>query len=176
MAGDVPVAHATAVHRQNLGLDLIADVGLVFLDQLRTITGCDGGLLIGVDLVKDRGVLLAAYNDGLGVTAAFNLNLLRRINDELDGDFDVEAFRHRAVFNVEASRIEMHLVSLKDQEVRVAGNKIVFYQGEYIYTESSYKYTVDTFTDLARLAGYTPVKCWTDPEALFSIHYLEAST
>ena len=143
-----------------------------FLERVAALIGPGGKLLIGVDLIKDRALLEAAYNDAQGVTADFNLNLLRRINRELEGDFDLDAFSHRARFNQDQSRIEMHLVSRADQQVSVAGQRFRFREGESIHTESSYKYSVEGFHRLARDAGFHPQRVWTDPERLFSVHCL----
>jgi dimethylhistidine N-methyltransferase len=143
-----------------------------FLQRIGTLVGPGGKLLVGVDLVKDTGTLQAAYNDAQGVTADFNLNVLRRINRELEGDFDLAAFEHNAFFNADESRIEMHLVSRTDQTVRVAGEDFEFRAGESIHTESSYKYTIDGFQTLAGEAGFEPERCWTDPQRLFSVHCL----
>ena len=117
---------------------------------------------MGVDLVKDRAVLNAAYNDAAGVTAQFNLNILTRINSELGGNFDLASFRHRAFYNGEQHRIEMHLESLAAQTVTVAGRTFSFEKGETIHTENSYKYTVDSFRALAREAGWRRAATWTD--------------
>lgn len=143
-----------------------------FLEQARGFAGAGGGMLIGVDLKKDAARLDAAYNDAQGVTAEFNLNLLARINRELAADFELAAFRHRAFYNAAMGRIEMHLESLKDQQVTVAGRSFGFRRGETIHTENSYKYSVAEFQDLARSAGFEPAECWTDPERLFAVHYL----
>ena len=142
------------------------------LDVFGRILGPGATLAIGVDLVKDRAVLEAAYDDAAGVTAAFNLNLLRRIQRDLEADIDVESFRHRAFFNAEASRIEMHLVSRRAQTLRVAGRGFAFEEGESIHTENSYKYTLDGFRALAARAGWSPVEAWTDSDGLFSVHGL----
>lgn len=130
-------------------------------------------LIIGVDLKKDARRLVLAYNDSEGVTAAFNLNLLTRINRELDGSIDVEAFRHEAIYNPREGRIEMHLISLRDQDAAVAGRRFRFREGESIHTENSYKYTVDEFQNLAVKAGWHPVNAWTDEAKQFSVHILE---
>jgi dimethylhistidine N-methyltransferase len=143
-----------------------------FLAGARVQLGAGGGLLIGVDLKKDPARLDAAYNDARGVTAAFNLNLLARINRELGADFDLSAFRHRAFYDAASGRIEMHLESVKAQEVRIGGRSIRFRKGETIHTENSYKYSVREFQDLAAAAGLVPVECWTDPDRLFGVHYL----
>jgi uncharacterized SAM-dependent methyltransferase len=130
-------------------------------------------MLIGVDLVKDPQVLHAAYNDAAGITAAFNKNLLARANRELDAGFDLGAFAHYAFYNPRERRIEMHLMSLKDQDVTVLGRAFHFAQGETVHTENSYKYTVEDFRALARQAGFTPKKVWCDKDGLFSLHWLE---
>lgn len=133
-----------------------------------------GGLLIGVDLVKDHDVLRRAYDDAQGVTAAFNRNVLVRANRELGADFVPERFMHRALFSPEHSRIEMHLVSRGAQRVRIDGEVFSFADGESIHTENSYKYTARGFRRLATEAGFTPVRTWVDPARLFSLHWLEA--
>jgi dimethylhistidine N-methyltransferase len=132
-----------------------------------------GGLLIGVDLVKDPAILHAAYNDAEKVTEAFNKNLLVRANRELSADFDAGAFAHYAFYNPARRRIEMHLMSLADQRVQVAGHAVDFAQGETIHTENSHKYTLEDFRTLATQAGFTPRQTWCDEGKLFSIHWLE---
>lgn len=149
------------------------DEAQAFLGNLHGLLAEDGGLLIGVDLRKDRRMLEAAYNDRAGVTAAFNLNLLERIRRELDSDIEPDSFSHRAFYNEAASRIEMHLVSRRTQEVRIEGERFRFAEGESLHTENSYKYSVDGFRDLARGAGFRPLALWTDPQGLFSVHYLQ---
>ncbi len=143
-----------------------------FLRHACRLVGTGGAMLVGVDLKKDHAVLHAAYNDAQGVTAAFNLNLLARINRELGADFDLAAFRHHAFYNADAGRIEMHLVSLKDQRVTLGGHVFPFRGGETIHTENSYKYSVAEFQALARSAGFEPDHCWIDPQRLFAVHYL----
>ncbi|WP_420992530.1 L-histidine N(alpha)-methyltransferase [Cupriavidus sp. 30B13] len=133
-----------------------------------------GGLLVGVDLVKAPATLHAAYNDSQGVTAAFNLNLLTRINRELDGDFDLDGFAHYALYEPVRRRIEMHLVSRRAQTVTVGGRPHRFEEGETIHTENSHKFTVGGFRALAAAAGFRPGKVWTDERRLFSVHWLEA--
>lgn len=145
-----------------------------FLRNMVELAGPSGGLLIGVDLKKDPAVLHAAYNDAQGITAAFNLNLLTRINRELDADFDLARFQHRAFYSTGLGRIEMHLVSDDAQQVRVGERHFDFARDESIHTENSYKYSVDEFQALARHSGWTPVAVWTDPARLFSVHYLQA--
>lgn len=131
-----------------------------------------GGLLIGVDLKKDFALLHRAYNDQQGVTAQFNRNILVRINQELDANFQLDRFGHYAFYNPTESRIEMHLVSLANQVVRLGDVEIPFKLGESIWTESSYKYTLDEFAQLAATAGFTVERVWTDPQELFSVQYL----
>ncbi len=134
--------------------------------------GRGGAALIGVDLKKDANVLHAAYNDAKGVTAAFNLNLLTRINRELGGDFDLRAFRHYAFYNARRGRIEMHLVSLRGQRVQIGGHSFGFERGETIHTENSYKYSVEDFRTLAAAAGFRGEKAWLDRRGLFCLHGL----
>jgi dimethylhistidine N-methyltransferase len=145
---------------------------LAFLRNACKVAGRGGAMLVGVDMKKDRSVLHAAYNDAQGVTAAFNLNVLTRINRELGGDFDLERFVHSAHYDDAAGRIEMHLVSLASQRVRVGDREFQLRAGETIHTENSYKYTVEEFQALATQAGFFPEHCWVDPQRLFSIHYL----
>lgn len=142
------------------------------LRHLGGILGTGSRLIVGADLRKDVRRLLDAYDDPAGVTAAFNLNLLARINRELGGDFDTGAFAHEAAYDTEKGRIEMRLVSRKRQWVRVGRHRFLFQEGERIHTENSYKYTVDGFRELARQAGWEPAAAWSDPEALFSVHDL----
>src|SRR6202035_1323572 len=146
-----------------------------FLQHAARLLGRGAHFIVGIDLVKDPAVLNAAYNDSAGVTAAFNLNLLRRMNRELGGDFDPNGFCHRAFFNPAMSRIEMHLESLMAQTVRVCDRPVAFSAGETIHTESSYKYTVEGFRALAAKAGWSPVTTWTDTAGYFSVHALVAS-
>ena len=143
-----------------------------FLTSIAEVCGQSGGLLIGVDLKKDAAVLNAAYNDSQGVTAEFNLNLLTRMNAELGTDFDLENFSHRAYYNALAGRIEMHLLSLKSQTVRLGGAEINFEAEESILTECSYKYSLLDFAGLAKSAGLAVRKVWTDSEQKFSVQYL----
>ena len=133
-----------------------------------------GGLLIGVDLVKDPARLHAAYNDRAGVTALFNKNLLARANRELGADFDLDAFAHYAPYSPAAHRIEMYLVSLRRQSVSLMGRRFDFAAGEAIHTEDSHKYTIESFREMAARAGFRPRAVWTDPERLFSLHWLES--
>jgi len=146
-----------------------------FLKMTRAQVGPKGAMLVGVDLKKDANVLHAAYNDAKGVTAAFNLNLLARINRELGGDFDLSKFAHYAFYNPLAGRIEMHLVAREAQTVNIGNYRFSFERGESIHTENSYKYTVEEFAALARRAGFRPAKLWQDARALFSVHGLVAA-
>jgi L-histidine Nalpha-methyltransferase len=145
----------------------------LFLQRARGALGDASAFLVGVDLRKDPTILLPAYDDAQGVTAAFNLNLLVRLNREAGADFDLRAFAHRAEWNDEASRIEMHLVSLRRQVVHVAGQVIHFDRDETIHTENSYKYAPERFAALAEEAGWHSAEMWTDPDRLFSLHMLE---
>jgi dimethylhistidine N-methyltransferase len=146
-----------------------------FLRSARDILGKDAQMVIGVDLEKDERVLYDAYNDAAGVTARFNLNVLERINRELGGDFDTSMFTHRAIYNRDRHRIEMHLISRKAQNVRVLDRNFSFRAGETIHTESSYKYSLDRFTALARGSGWMPRESWTDKDRMFSVHALVTS-
>nr|VFJ86177.1 MAG: dimethylhistidine N-methyltransferase [Candidatus Kentron sp. LFY] len=143
-----------------------------FLRRVAGFLGKNGTLLIGVDLKKDPALLNNAYNDSQGVTASFNMNLLRRINDELNSDFDLSYFYHHAFYNESLGRIEMHLVSDKPQKVSMEGKEFIFAEGESIHTESSYKYTVDEFDNLSSEAGFQLKRVWVDSSELFSIHCL----
>jgi dimethylhistidine N-methyltransferase len=143
-----------------------------FLRGARQILGEGAHMLIGVDLEKNERMLYNAYNDAAGLTARFNLNVLARINRELGGNFDLAAFTHRAIYNRERHRIEMHLISNKPQTVRLQGRSFSFRTGESIHTESSYKYSLDRFTALAQGSGGAPTESWTDPDGMFSVHAL----
>lgn len=146
-----------------------------FLTRMRRIAGDGGGVLIGVDLVKDVETLKAAYDDAEGVTAEFNRNLLHRLRDELDGEVDIDAFTHEARWNDALDRIEMHLVADKATSIELAGQRFEFQPGESIHTENSHKYSIDAFRVLAERTGFHVIETWTDPEGLFSMHYLESS-
>ncbi len=142
------------------------------LEVMRHEAGPGGALLIGVDLQKDPSVVHAAYNDGAGVTAAFNLNVLRRLNAELDATFDLDGFRHEAIYDEREGRIEMRLVSLRSQRAMVADRVIDFSADEHIVTEYSHKYSQEGFETLARSAGLEPTRAWHDSRGLFSVQYL----
>lgn len=151
---------------------------LAFLRRIRCACqpngAADGGILIGVDLVKDRATLEAAYDDTLGVTAAFNLNLLRHLNTLLDADFDVREWRHRGFFNAADSRIEMHLEARTELTVRWPGGQRRFLEGERIHTENSYKYTPAGFTELLEQAGFGAIHNWTDAHGWFMVCHARA--
>jgi uncharacterized SAM-dependent methyltransferase len=143
-----------------------------FLRRIATLCGARGGLLIGVDLKKDRLTLQRAYNDTRGITASFNLNLLTRINRSFNAGIRTDQFRHYAFYSDEFGRIEMHLVSLVDQTAQLHGTPFFFGQGEHILTEYSYKYTSHEFAELAARSGWTVKRVWTDAARLFSVQYL----
>jgi dimethylhistidine N-methyltransferase len=145
------------------------------LAEMGRLVGPGGAVLIGVDLKKDPKVLEPAYNDAAGVTAAFNLNLLARINRELAGDFDLDRFEHHALYDPTFGRVEMYLISRRRQSVRAAGERIDFEEGEPILTECSYKYTVRGFQALAAAAGLRARQVWTDANRWFSVQYLTVS-
>jgi dimethylhistidine N-methyltransferase len=145
-----------------------------FLGRIAQIAGNNGGLVIGVDLKKDKKILEAAYNDKKGITAEFNLNILSHINNELDTKFDLNKFGHYAFFNEEFGRIEMHLISKTEQSVKLNGSTIRFEQGEHIITEYSYKYTPQEFAKLAS-DSFTVNKVWIDKNNLFSVQYLRVN-
>ncbi|HEY9642604.1 MAG TPA: L-histidine N(alpha)-methyltransferase [Coleofasciculaceae cyanobacterium] len=144
-----------------------------FLKNAALLLGKGGSLLIGVDLKKSADILEPAYDDAQGVSAEFALNLLTRINRELGADFELENFKYTAVYNAIAGRIEMYIVSLVDQTVHLDGVKIPFQQGELLRTEYSYKYSIAQFQQVAISAGFQPQQVWTDPQQLFSLHYLQ---
>jgi dimethylhistidine N-methyltransferase len=146
-----------------------------FLRRVRRTVADDGVLVLGVDRRKDATTLDAAYDDAAGVTAEFNLNMLRRLNRELDADFDLERFRHYAFFNERASRVEMHLVSLEAQVVHVAGERVEFEADESIWTESSYKYDREALDTLVTSAGFRITRLWTDIAERFWVAYLDAT-
>jgi dimethylhistidine N-methyltransferase len=148
-------------------------------EALRFLTRCagllqGGGLLIGIDLIKDPAVLHAAYNDTQGVTAAFNLNLLHRARRELGCDIDPDHFWHHALFNPTLGRIEMHLVSRQRQRLHLEGQSYELAAGETLHTENSYKFTIEGVRSLALQAGFRPGPVWTDDGRLFSVHWLHA--
>ncbi len=137
------------------------------------VLGPGARLVIGVDVEKDPAILIPAYNDARGVTAAFNLNLLTRINRELGADFEVDAFRHEAIWNAAIGRIEMHLVSERAQSVRLLGRRFDLRASETIHTENSHKYRPAAFHEMAARAGWSVADWWSDPAGLFSVHDLQ---
>ncbi|UFZ04646.1 L-histidine N(alpha)-methyltransferase [Bradyrhizobium ontarionense] len=145
-----------------------------FLRSAREILGAGALMVVGVDLEKEERILHDAYNDGAGVTARFNLNLLVRINRELGGNFDLSGFVHRAIYNREQHRIEMHLIARKPQTVRLLGTTVSFRAGESIHTENSYKYSIERFGALARGSGWRVRTVWTDAAKMFSVQALVA--
>ena len=146
---------------------------MALLSNMAENAGADGGVLIGVDLDKDRDVLRAAYNDSQGVTAEFNLNILKRINDELGGNFDLRKFKHEAFFNDGRSCIEMHLISTQRQTVNVCKYSFEFEENESVLTEYSHKYTIDAFGEMTNEAGLKVKNVWTDANNMFAVMYLE---
>jgi dimethylhistidine N-methyltransferase len=151
------------------------DGAVRFLRSARQVLGDQVALLVGVDLVKDEATLSAAYDDSQGVTARFNKNLLIRINRELGGDFDPDAFDHLALWNPVHSRMEMHLVSRKDQIVNAAGHTFAFRSGERLHTENSHKFTVDAFAELAMEAGWAVTRTWTSDAPQVAVFRLESN-
>lgn len=142
-----------------------------FMNNLTSATEKDSSMLIGVDLKKDKKVIEAAYNDSQGITAQFNKNILVRLNRELNAEFDVEQFSHRAFFNENKGRVEMHLISEAEQEVEIAGERFHFEKGESIHTENSYKYSLNEFEKLVS-DWYSVEKVWTDDRQYFSLQFL----
>ncbi len=171
----LPALHATSVlgffPGSTIG-NLEPDAACDFLVRARTTLGPDARFLLGADLRKAPSVLIPAYDDAAGVTAAFNRNLLVRLNREAGADFDPMAFRHEARWNDAESRIEMHLVSLRDQTVRLAGTSIAFAEGESIHTENSYKHRPERLLGIAQAAGWTKLRQWTDPAGAFGYFLL----
>jgi len=146
------------------------------LSGMRNVIGRRGAVLIGIDLKKDPGVLERAYDDAAGVTARFNLNALRHLNRELGADFDLAAFEHRALWVEDESRIEMHLVSRRDQVVHLGDEAVAFGRNEHLRTECCHKYTLEGFAELAAQAHLSVSKVWTDSEQQFSVQLLEAAS
>ena len=153
--------------------NFIPEQAVGVLEEIKTMVGQSGGLLIGVDLQKNPAILNAAYNDKKGFTAQFNLNLLTRINNELGANFKVDNFKHHAFYNEEKSRREMHLLSLQDQQVKIAEHVFEFKKEESILTEYSHKYSIESFQKLAEKAGFERVTTWVDDKKLFSVHYFK---
>ena len=175
---DIPLAEHAARRRvvyfpgSTLG-NFEPDDAVALLRNFAEMVCPDGAALIGVDLAKEAALIEPAYNDVAGVTAEFNRNMLVHINRRFGADFDPEAFVHRAFYNAAEGRMEMHLKSLRDQIIHLAGREIRIAAGESIHTESSYKYSDKRFAMLAQRGGFRLVKTWKDPQALFSVRYLE---
>lgn len=155
--------------------NMVARTAVDLLRTMRETLGEGSKLLIGMDLIKDREVLIAAYDDAAGVTAEFNLNLIRRINRELDADIPVDALQHEARWNDEFARIEMHLVATRDLQFTVSGKSFAIREGESIHTENSHKFNRRTGNTLLLAGGWTPVRRWTDNEERFSLVLAEAT-
>lgn len=152
--------------------NLTPDEAVLFLRRARRLLRRDGAMILGLDLKKDPQRLHDAYNDAAGVTAQFTLNLLRRMNRELEANFDLPAFAHEALYNETAGRIEIYVRSLQDQAVTVAGRRFTFAKGERLHTEYSYKYDEVGLTELARRGGFSIARTWTDPVRLFAVVFL----
>lgn len=172
MPADYPGSAALGFFPGSTIGNLSRDGAEELLRHFGSILGKEARFIVGIDLKKDLDRLLPAYDDARGVTAAFNLNILRRINRELDGDFDIGGFHHEARWNEADSRVEMHLVSDRAQSASVAGQAFAFAAGETIHTENSHKYSIEGFRQLAVAAGWTPRQVWTDDNSLFSVHEL----
>ena len=147
------------------------DAAIELLEVMYQEAGSDGALLIGADLRKDPDVILAAYNDSAGVTAAFNRNVLEHLNREFGAEFDVDAFEHRATYDKNAGRVVMELVSQRDQVISFNDARIPIARDEAITTEYSHKYTLEEFAEMVAAAGFTTERVWTDPKGWFSVHY-----
>lgn len=171
LPGDLPDSGRIAFFPGSTIGNFTPDEAMLLLSRLRTTIAPDR-LLIGVDLKKAPETLVRAYSDEQGVTAAFNLNLLARINRELDATFDIDKFRHEATYDANLGRVEMHLVSTHDQIVRIGDWQVRFRKSERIHTENAYKYTIAEFQALAARAGWHPARVWTDPTVAFSVHDL----
>lgn len=167
-------AQRTAVYLAGSTIGNFAEAEAIdLLRNMRDTAGCGGALLLGFDLKKDPAVIRAAYNDAEGITAAFTLNLLQRLNRELDADFELDQFAHRAEYNAQAGRIETDIISRCAQQVRVAGQSFAFQQGEAIRVEVSCKYNQADIARMAQAAGLGLGPCWQDPEGLFGMQLLE---
>lgn len=142
------------------------------MGEIRSIVGDDGAAIVGVDLKKDPELLYRAYNDAMGVTSKFELNVLRRLNDELGANFDLDGFRYLGTYNQHLGKVEMYLVSNRQQYVRFSGHNIAFKRGETIHIEDSYKYSVEDFQDLARNSGFATTMTWLDPRGWYSMNLL----
>lgn len=152
--------------------NFVPEAAAIMMKTIADILGTDGGMLIGIDLQKDRSIIEPAYNDAKGITNQFNLNVLYRVNNELGADFDVDAFKHKAVYNEDKGRVEIYVVSQRDQTVTIGEHQFDFEAGEHVLTEYSHKYTIDGFVKLAAGAGFSLHKQWTDPKQLFAVLHL----
>lgn len=152
--------------------NLTPEEAVLFLRRARRLLRGDGALILGVDLRKEPQRLHDAYNDAAGVTAQFTLNLLRRMNRELEANFDLSAFAHQAFYNEAVGRIEIYFRSLREQTVTVAGRRFTFAEGERVHTEYSYKYDEAGIAELARRGGFSIARTWTDPDRLFAVVFL----
>lgn len=170
--GSRPASHKAVYFPGSTIGNFSTEEALSFLARIAGVCGVGGGLLIGVDLKKAPEIVEPAYNDRKGVTAAFNLNLLARINHELGADFALDHYRHQAVYNHQSGRIEMYIVSLREQVMHLNGLEFPFREGERILTECSYKYGLDEFAELAASVGLKVERVWTDSQQLFSVQYL----
>lgn len=173
LPASIPERHRVAFFPGSTIGNLNGSEVVVFLKRLRRHVGVGGRAIIGVDMKKDLGILLPAYDDHERVTAAFNLNLLKRVNRELDGNFELDRFEHRASWNEAQSAVEMHLVSIKSQTVTISGQRFTFAAGETIHTESSRKYDVQGFIKLANSSGWRTARHWTDELGMFSVFGLD---
>ena len=167
-----PLSHRAAYFPGSTIGNLQPPAAQELLEGIAKICGRGGGLLIGIDLQKDIDTIEAAYNDAAGVTAKFNLNMLGRINRDLGGEFDIDSFQHRARYDEIHHRVDIRLVSQRDQAVDVDGQTFQFEEGETIHTEFSHKYTIDTFADLANEAGFVLRASWTDSAEYFAVLHL----
>ncbi len=167
-----PVSHAAVFFPGSTIGNFTPDAAKRMLDRIAHIVGIEGGLLIGIDLQKDIGMIEAAYNDSDGVTDQFILNVLHRINGELDGDFDVDQFRHKAVYDRRHGRVELFVVSNRKQKVSVGDHQFEFAKDEHMLAEYSHKYTVKGFAEMAATAGFSLHKYWTDDDRLFAVLHL----
>ncbi len=172
---DLPAARRVAFFPGSTVGNLEPPEAVALLARMAHQAGHGGALLIGVDLPKEEGTLLRAYDDAAGVTAAFDLNLLARINRELDGHFRLSAFRHRALWNARLSRVEMHLESRERQSPEVAGVRFAFETGETVHTENAYKWEPRSFDALAAIAGWRPERTWADERAWFALKLYRAA-
>jgi dimethylhistidine N-methyltransferase len=176
LPGSVPGARRLGFFPGSTIGNLTPDEARAFLRRARDLLGDDGAMVLGVDLRKDPSLLHAAYNDSAGVTAAFTLNLLRRMNRELDATLDLAGFAHEALYNGEEGRIEIYARSLRSQTAMVAGWRFMFAAGERIHTEYSYKYDEPTFAALVDGTGFSIGRTWTDDDNFFAVHYLVAES